>query len=144
MPSLAIIPAPSRSLLDFHPIDMARIESLDLESPFRTQALRLLTLVVRKLATQRCLGKLFAHPGSPIFFFNLCIKFGDSGPSLKQIRFGLLQSTPPFPYQRFTIRSHTAAKPTYLWKRFVARTGRSSIIHRFQPHAIAVWIPEYT
>ncbi|QDS77700.1 hypothetical protein FKW77_003856 [Venturia effusa] len=57
---------------------MATIESPDVEPSFRTQALQLLALTVTKLASQRFLSKLFAHSNGPVFFFNLCIKFGDS------------------------------------------------------------------
>ncbi|MCJ1396753.1 hypothetical protein MMC18_009645 [Xylographa bjoerkii] len=57
---------------------MARTESPHLEPRLRTQALRLLTLIITKLATQRYLSKLFAHPSGAIFYLNLCIKFGDS------------------------------------------------------------------
>jgi aminoglycoside phosphotransferase (APT) family kinase protein len=40
--------------------------------------LRLFTLVVTKLVTQRHISKAFAHPSGVIFFLNFCIKFGDS------------------------------------------------------------------
>ncbi|PBP16985.1 hypothetical protein BUE80_DR011917 [Diplocarpon rosae] len=57
---------------------MARIGRRHLESYRRTQVLRLFTLLVTKLVTQRHLSKAFAHPSGAIFFLNFCIKFGDA------------------------------------------------------------------
>lgn len=44
----------------------------------RTKALRILTLTVTKLATQRYISKLFTHSSGVILYLNFCIKFGDS------------------------------------------------------------------
>ncbi|KAH7308727.1 hypothetical protein BKA65DRAFT_610569 [Rhexocercosporidium sp. MPI-PUGE-AT-0058] len=57
---------------------MAGTESCHLESYRRARVLQLFTLVVTKLVTQQYLSKAFAHPSGAIFFFNFCIKFGES------------------------------------------------------------------
>jgi len=60
------------------PIDMAGIGNRHLESYRRTQLLQLFTLAVTKVVTQQYLSKAFAHPSGAIYFFNFCIKFGES------------------------------------------------------------------
>jgi len=90
---------------------MAKAESRDLASHWRTQALRLFTLKVTGLATQRFLRKLFAHPSGAVFFFNFCIKFGDSI-SLAEantLRFIAEHTSIPVPtvYHAFTHRGKT-------------------------------------
>lgn len=90
---------------------MAKAESRHLASRLKLQALRLLTLKVTELATQRCLRKLFAHPSGAIFFFNLCIKFGDSItlPEANTLRFIAEHTSVPVPtvYHAFKHRDKT-------------------------------------
>ncbi|MCJ1421348.1 hypothetical protein MMC32_007711 [Xylographa parallela] len=90
---------------------MAGTESAYLKPRLRIHALRLLTLIVTKLATQRYLSKLFAHPRGAIFYLNLCIKFGDSV-SLAEantLRFIAKHTSIPVPkvHHAFTHRGNT-------------------------------------
>lgn len=90
---------------------MATIESPDLESSFKTQAIQLLTLIVTKLAAQRCIGKLFAQPGRPVLLLNLCIKFGNSVTiaEANALRFIAGHTSVPVPkvYHTFTYHGKT-------------------------------------
>ncbi|KAF2241458.1 kinase-like protein [Trematosphaeria pertusa] len=91
--------------------DMASAESPHIESRLRKQALRLLTLTVTKLATQRCLRKLFTHSGGAIFYLNFCIKFGDSVTlaEANALRFIAKHTSIPVPrvYHAFTHQGRT-------------------------------------
>jgi len=53
-------------------------QSPRIHSRLKTKALRILTLTVTKLATQRCISKLFTHSSGTILYLDFCIKFGDS------------------------------------------------------------------
>jgi aminoglycoside phosphotransferase len=90
---------------------MARTASSH-KSLLRAQALQLLTLLIIKLATQRHLSKLFAHPSGAIFFLNLCIKFGRPAVTLAEanaLRFIAKHTSIPVPkvHHAFTYRGET-------------------------------------
>ncbi|MCJ1386464.1 hypothetical protein MMC17_009590 [Xylographa soralifera] len=108
---------------------MARTESPHLEPRLRTQALRLLTLIITKLATQRYLSKLFAHPSGAIFYLNLCIKFGDSV-SLAEantLRFIAKHTSIPVPkvHHAFTHRGKTYILMERICGKTIAERWRS-------------------
>jgi len=75
------------------------------------KALRALTMTVTKLASQRCINKLFTHSSGAILYLNFCIKSGDSVTlaEANALRFIAAQTSIPVPkvHQAFTHHDKT-------------------------------------
>ncbi|CZT12003.1 uncharacterized protein RAG0_16002 [Rhynchosporium agropyri] len=90
---------------------MARLGNRHLDSYWRTQLLQLFPLIVTKVVDQQYLSKAFAHPSGAIFFFNFCIRLGESITIAEAHPLRSIAEHTSNPYQEYTMLSLIAAKP---------------------------------